>query len=84
MMKITPNAIGNYSPYNMKTNTVERKINTEQVSEQKKSEPISKEEKTFFTKMYPESKDEIIDYHFYRNTGKMSGVAVGSLFDKRG
>lgn len=83
-MKITPNTVGNYSPYNMKINTVQPKVNTEQISESKNTEPISKEEKTFFTKMYPENKEEIIDYHFYRNTGKMSGVAVGSLFDKRG
>ncbi|MGE5679442.1 MAG: hypothetical protein ACM34K_01045 [Bacillota bacterium] len=48
------------------------------------AEGISNDEKNFFINLYPENKGEIVDYHFYQKTGKMSGVAVGSLFDRRG
>ena len=49
-----------------------------------KSDEISQDEKNFFINKYPEQKSEIIDYHFYQKNGDMSGVKVGSLFDKRG
>ena len=42
------------------------------------------EEKKFFTKMYPNEKDQIVNYHFYSKEGDKNGVALGSLFDKRG
>jgi hypothetical protein len=45
---------------------------------------VSSDEKNFFEKLYPEKKSEIMDYHFYGREGKMSGVSVGSQFDKRG
>lgn len=48
------------------------------------AEKITKEEKEFFTELYPEKKNEIIDYHFYQKSGKLSGVTKGSLFDRRG
>ena len=81
-MKIVTNAIGNYSPSNIKsTNNV---ISAQKSSETKDSSKITKEEKDFFKKLYPENKQEIIDYHFYQKSGKMAGVTVGSLIDKRG
>ena len=83
-MKINANAVGNYSPYNIKINNVKQPVNIAKSEELKKSDTVTKEEKKFFAKMYPENKDEIIDYHFYKSSGKMSGVSVGSLFDKRG
>jgi hypothetical protein len=45
---------------------------------------ISDDEKTFFAEMYPMSKKDIMDYHYYQRSGKPSGIVLGSLFDKRG
>ncbi len=45
---------------------------------------LSKKEKRFFAGMYPENKSEIMEYHFYSKTGKMSGVHLGSKIDRRG
>ena len=83
-MKINANAIGNYSPYNIKVNNVKPKQNISETNETKKTDLISNEEKKFFTKIYPENKSEIMDYHYYKPSGRMSGVSVGSLFDRRG
>lgn len=83
-MKINTNAVGNYSPYNLRVNNVKQPANIVKTEESNKTDVVTKEEKNFFTKMYPENKNEIIDYHFYKSSGKMSGVSVGSLFDKRG
>ncbi len=74
-MKITNNSIGNYSLY-----SINKPLETTSIS----AEAVSKEEKIFFVKMYPQNKTEIMDYHFYQRTGKMSGVGLGSMFDKRG
>ena len=74
-MKITSNAVGNYSPTYMKQmQTV-------------KSEPsngISVEEKKFFASLYPAQKDEVMNYQFYNSKGKVTGTHIGSLFDRRG
>lgn len=83
-MKINANPIGNYSPYNTKIANVKPKQNLTAAGETNKTDLITKEEKKFFTKIYPENKHEIMDYHYYKPTGKMSGVAVGSLLDRRG
>lgn len=83
-MKINSNAVGNYSPYANKVSGVRQTQNVVKTEEAKKAELISKEEKNFFVKMYPENKSEIIDYHYYKPSGKMAGVSVGSLFDRRG
>lgn len=83
-MKISSNAVGNYSPYASKVNNVPKTQKLAEAKESKNTDIISNEEKKFFTKMYPENKSEIIDYHFYKSSGKMSGVSVGSLFDRRG
>lgn len=47
------------------------------------NEKISSDEKNFFASMYPESRREI-DMHFYMKSGRMSGVSVGTLIDRRG
>lgn len=89
-MKITTNMVGNYTP----------KINTGQVKQARQGDApvkaeakpklqpdknnITADEKKFFMDLYPQNKSEIIDYHFYRKNGEMSGVKIGSLFDKRG
>lgn len=83
-MMIGANPIGNYSPYSNKVENVKQSAKAAETKETKKTDLISNDEKKFFTKMYPENKNEIIDYHYYKSTGKMSGVSVGSLFDKRG
>ena len=49
-----------------------------------KKTQISTEERDFFLNLYPENKEEIMDYHHYLRSGKMSGVSLGSLFDRRG
>lgn len=79
-MRIGTNTIGNYSPVYKKT-AVTNVVNTKQVE----AKPaISKSEKAFFSNLYPENKEKIMDHHFYMKNGNMSGVTVGSLFDRRG
>jgi|BarGraIncu00222A_1022003.scaffolds.fasta_scaffold99031_2 hypothetical protein len=79
-MKITTNSIGNYGQNYLKPNPVNR---NEQI-QKTNTENISSEEKNFFAKLYPSQKDEILGYQFYNSKGKISGVHVGSLFDRRG
>ncbi len=81
-MKIESNNIGNYAPKYIQN--VKPNIKPAQISENAATEKINDDEKKFFMNLYPENKNEIVDYHFYQKTGKMSGVSVGSLFDKRG
>lgn len=81
-MKITSNTIGNYSP--MYIGNTKQTFEPANVPEQAHSEKINDDEKKFFMNLYPENKKEIVDYHFYQKTGKMTGVTVGSLFDRRG
>lgn len=89
-MEISMNNIGNYSP-RMRTNTdVSQKYNVEvkkdvktQASAQQEN-AVTSEEKNYFMQLYPENKKEIVDYHFYQKSGKMAGVKVGSLIDRRG
>ncbi|MGE5363020.1 MAG: hypothetical protein ACM3SM_02735 [Bacteroidota bacterium] len=97
-MRITSNQIGNYGPgysreiqQNLparssagthRTEAAARMQNAELTEAQSSS--ITSEEKNFFINMYPDNKNEITDYHFYQKNGRMSGVTVGSLFDRRG
>ncbi len=89
-MKITTNMIGNYSPQiinNPVKHTGKNEVPQKTVSKQAAhttNKMLSKDEKNFFMDLYPQSKPEINDYHFYQKSGKMSGVKIGSLFDKRG
>ena len=89
-MKIDMNPVGNYSPINFrnvnnrtKVNETSAKDNTPKTA-QTKNASLTPEEKTYFAKMYPANKSEIVDYHFYEKSGKLSGVQIGSLLDKRG
>lgn len=80
-MKISTNSIGNYKPVIAKQNNNISKVEPKKVDDPIK---VSNEEKKFFTKLYPENKDQINNYHFYNKVGDKNGVSIGSLFDKRG
>ena len=79
-MKITTNSIGNYGQTYIKPNSIDRNESIQKT----KTENISSDEKIFFAKLYPAQKDEILGYQFYNSKGKITGVHVGSLFDRRG
>ena len=80
-MKISTNSIGNYNPI-----ITNKKSNALVIDPKKKVEVanVTKEEKQFFTKLYPNDTDQIENYHFYNKAGDKNGVSVGSLLDKRG
>ena len=79
-MKITSNAVGNYSPSYMKPSAV----NGSEEVRKNGTENFSLDEKKFFAKLYPDQKSEVMEYKSYNSKGKISGVHVGSLFDRRG
>jgi len=91
-MKISANVIGNYSPfYSTTTKPLQEQKPVETVSTVRYQPQIANStaeltsvEKEFFASLYPEDKSKIMDYHFYQKNGQMSGVKLGSLFDKRG
>jgi hypothetical protein len=78
-MKIQPTSFGNYNQIHSKNN-----LNVEKNHELKNDIKITKEEKKFFSKLYPEQKESIENYHFYNREGDINGALLGSLFDKRG
>ena len=80
-MRVNTNSIGNYLP--QQTRNVSNVARQERV-QKTISQPISVKEKEMFAKMYPQQKSEIMEYHYYQKNGKMSGVTVGSLLDRRG
>ena len=89
-MKISTNMIGNYGPNiarninsTNKTKETAQKFEMQNVKS-KKTENLTSEEKNFFANLYPDKKNEIVDYHFYKRSGELSGVKVGSLIDRRG
>ncbi len=79
-MKISSNSIGNYAPSYIKP----VQNNNRTAAAANSAEKISKEEKNFFAGLYPAQKDEILSYQLYNAKGKVSGIHVGSLFDRRG
>jgi hypothetical protein len=83
-MRITANTIGNYTPAYISNNKqLTESIDTsDQVNTQ--DTKINDEEKSFLINLYPENKNEIVDYYCYQRTGKMTGVSIGSLLDRRG
>lgn len=89
-MRIDMNPIGNYSQINFKNVNNQTRVNEAPAKENTQKTTLAKpgaltpEEKTFFANLYPANKSEIIDYHFYEKNGKLSGVKIGSLLDKRG
>ncbi len=80
-MKITPNTFtGTYAP-----SYINREKPVEHTQKAETIKPaVSNEEKKYFSELYPENKEEIMNYHYYSKHGKMSGTALGSFFDKRG
>ena len=80
-MNINTSEFGNY------TNKITRPV-VQQTSKpgalNTKLAAITNEEKTFFAKLYPENKEDVMNYHFYHKDGKMQGVTLGTVFDKRG
>lgn len=89
-MGITMNPVGNYVPNKITNTNRQAKVKQNASAEinrkdiETKQEAILPEEKDFFSKLYPKNKSEIMDYHFYEKNGRLSGVKLGSLIDKRG
>lgn len=89
-MKITTNPVGNYTNIISRNNIHTPK--TEAAAKAKSAGTVNTgtagkltaDEKNFFANKYPENKKEIMDYHFYERSGRMSGVKVGSIINKRG
>jgi hypothetical protein len=89
-MKIDTNPIGNYTPINFRSVNPQQRVikapaqESAQTTVQAKQAVLTPEEKTFFANLYPSNKSEVVDYHFYEKSGKLSGVKIGSLIDRRG
>ncbi len=66
------------------SNNIQDLQNINKTSSSVNTNKITDEEKKFFADMYPEKKNEIINYQFYQRDGKVSSVAIGSTFDKKG
>lgn len=85
-MRVNTNTIGNYFPQRTRNvSNVTRTDNIQKMAETKSTEhAISVKEKELFAKMYPQQREEIMEYHYYNKKGTMSGITVGSLLDRRG
>jgi hypothetical protein len=79
-MRVSTNSIGNYHPTYMKAAAANKADAGQKINK----EIISPDEKKYFAQLYPAKQDEIMGYQLYNSKGKVSGVHVGSLFDKRG
>jgi len=79
-MRVSTNSVGNYQPTYMKAAAANRNDAAQKVNK----ENISTAEKKFFAELYPGRQEEIMGYQLYDSKGKVSGVHVGSLFDRRG
>lgn len=80
-MNISTNSFGNYKPIIAKKNNPIPQV---ELTKKIDTTNISKEEKNFFTKLYPNEEEQITNYHFYNKEGDKNGVSLGSLFDRRG
>lgn len=79
-MKVTTNSIGNYAPTYFKYNpNVQSKAGLNE-----KQKIVSADEKKFFASLYPAQQEDVMNYQFYNSKGKVSGILIGSNFDKRG
>ncbi|MEW6654691.1 MAG: hypothetical protein AB1394_14660 [Bacteroidota bacterium] len=78
-MKVTTNNIGNYSQAYFRD-----ALANSETANKIKTESITVEEKKFFADLYPAQKEQVLGYQLYNAKGKVSGVHVGSLFDRRG
>lgn len=80
-MKIGMNTIGNYSPFQFNgINKTAQAPKAEAINDN----AITTDEKNFFAAKYPGNREEIMQHHFYGRSGQMSGVTVGTLFNRRG
>ncbi|MDQ7817301.1 MAG: hypothetical protein RDU14_09800 [Melioribacteraceae bacterium] len=77
-MKINTNSFGNYNTVNV------NKAASQPAVDKTNTSAITDSEKKFFASMYPDKKNEIVNYEFYNPKGKSTGVTVGSLIDRRG
>jgi len=80
-MGVNFNSIGNYNTKSINNNykkVVSKKEDTIA------TDKIDKNEKLFFANLYPDKRNEVLNYSFYERTGKMNGVTIGTNFDKRG
>lgn len=80
-MRIVTNSVGNYTPNSIAKSHDIKPAHQPQTD---KLEDITSQEKQFFTGLFPEQSGEVMDYHFYKKSGQMSGVKLGSLFDRKG
>lgn len=79
-MKITTDALGNYSPAYFKS-----KVNTQTKTDAAETQKvISNDEKKFFANLYPAQQEDVMNYQFYNAKGKVAGIHVGSHIDRRG
>lgn len=83
-MKIENNIIGNYRPIIRNNQSLSNNSTAESLEKVKDDVKLSSNEKKYFAKLYPENAKDVMEYHFYEKNGKMSGVKLGSNFDKRG
>ncbi len=92
-MGIGINSIGNYGMYanrvaaarkSTQINAAKNVSENSGVTKPRTDTVINSSEKEFFAELYPDKKEMIMDYHFYQRTGEMSGVAVGSIINRRG
>ena len=85
-MKISTNPIGNYSTALIQKNTqgVSKSSSVQTEKLQAPQASLTSKEKQFFVNMYPNNSNEVMDYHFYEKSGKMSGVSLGTIIDRRG
>lgn len=84
-MKISTNPVGNYHPVvTPKVSVVQPKQEVKAQEVKAQDVNVTGEERSFFIRMYPEKTNDIVDYHFYQPNGRMSGVATGTVFDRRG
>jgi len=85
-MRVGTNTIGNYFPQRTRNiSNIAQKANIQKTTKTLSvEETITSKEKALFAKLYPEQREEIMEYHYYQKNGAMAGVTLGSLFDRRG
>ena len=80
-MGVNFNSIGNYNTKLINNNY--KKVDSKK-EDTIAADKIDKNEKLFFANLYPDKRNEVLNYSFYERTGKMNGVTIGTNFDKRG
>lgn len=94
-MKIDTNAWGNYNPFSIKnTAPAQKAADIQKTAPTAQTQPVAtttagdiqvnRAEKEFFVNMYPDSRQQIMQFHAYQRNGAMAAVSVGQLLDRRG